>query len=698
LFQEYLYGALSGGERRLLHGEIATALEELYGDRAGEIVAHLAHHYAEAGQTEKAIEYALRAGHQARLAYANEEAMAYFHRALMLLNGSPLDRSRKDWRLEALKGLGQVYYGMGKLAEAEECFQEAISLGREIGLAPRELVRLYHWLAEVLWWLDRYDDVIRVGEEGLALLSGHTESVEAALMNDVTAAAHLNKGNVEQWREFTYRTAQFIQRLPYVEELRPAYCHIHLVCSWHKDVEEETKWLQVLERIATRHHDLRALGEIHWYAGNFYLVWTGDLHGAIRRYGEALELLARVGDTKLESNCWQDMGAAFLALGDLQEAELCVSRALDTNVGHKFRIAGSYVQIGLIALCRGHWEEAMDAFQKAVQTFQEINERTGEGHAAYLLGRAYLAQGDRVEALKQFQKAVTLAGPEALKREPSSWFFFYFAWSGLRIIPSAVSGLEEAYEDPEAFRFFCRRFQEERSVEDSAFVQWFLEPADVGAIRESLSHEPPLQYDEFAGSLSPDWTWQDPFGDCSFTVQNGLEIHAANGRDLWHINLSAPRLLRLVSPVLSEVEGGDLAMQTVCVPVLGENPSIGGLLLWKDKENYLRLDRGTTGEHDILFGGCLGNQDVVIGRGRLPLGPSGRVFLRLERVGDRVNALCSADGENWFTVGHVPFPVEDPVQVGLHAIGNIDRSVYHGAYPDGTAIRFEAFQLWGLNR
>jgi hypothetical protein len=42
----------------------------------------------------------------------------------------------------------------------------------------------------------------------------------------------------------------------------------------------------------------------------------------------------------------------------------------------------------------------------------------------------------------------------------------------------------------------------------------------------------------------------------------------------------------------------------------------------------------------------------------------------------------------------VALPVEDPLQVGLHAIGDIDRSVYHGAYPDGTAIRFESFQLW----
>ena len=44
-------------------------------------------------------------------------------------------------------------------------------------------------------------------------------------------------------------------------------------------------------------------------------------------------------------------------------------------------------------------------------------------------------------------------------------------------------------------------------------------------------------------------------------------------------------------------------------------------------------------------------------------------------IGERVNALCSADGEQWFTVGYVDFPVTDPVQVGMHAIGMIDRAV-----------------------
>jgi hypothetical protein len=64
-------------------------------------------------------------------------------------------------------------------------------------------------------------------------------------------------------------------------------------------------------------------------------------------------------------------------------------------------------------------------------------------------------------------------------------------------------------------------------------------------------------------------------------------------------------------------------------------------------------------------------------------------------VGGRVNALCSGDGTDWFTVGQVEFPQEDPVEIGLHAIGNINRTICPGVYLEGTAIRFQAFGIWG---
>jgi regulation of enolase protein 1 (concanavalin A-like superfamily) len=74
---------------------------------------------------------------------------------------------------------------------------------------------------------------------------------------------------------------------------------------------------------------------------------------------------------------------------------------------------------------------------------------------------------------------------------------------------------------------------------------------------------------------------------------------------------------------------------------------------------------------------------------------AGQVSLRLERSDDLVRAFCSADGKTWFTVGQIAFPVDDPIQVGLHAIGCIDINVYlYSPSPEGAAIRFESFHLW----
>jgi regulation of enolase protein 1 (concanavalin A-like superfamily) len=85
-------------------------------------------------------------------------------------------------------------------------------------------------------------------------------------------------------------------------------------------------------------------------------------------------------------------------------------------------------------------------------------------------------------------------------------------------------------------------------------------------------------------------------------------------------------------------------------------------------------------------------QDVLIARGWLH---AERVFLRLERRENSVRALCSTDGAVWFQVGQTAFPAADPVAVGVFAVGAIDRTVYPGAYPGGTAICFEPFELWG---
>jgi predicted ATPase len=86
-----IYKSLSAGERRLLHGEVAEALRSIYVNHSEQVLPELAHHYTEAGWTEKAIFFLNKAGQAAAASYANDEAREYFSRALTLIPESDLE-------------------------------------------------------------------------------------------------------------------------------------------------------------------------------------------------------------------------------------------------------------------------------------------------------------------------------------------------------------------------------------------------------------------------------------------------------------------------------------------------------------------------------------------------------------------------------------------------------------------------------
>ena len=82
LVQEAAYGSLVEARRRELHLRVGEALVELNRDSPAEVYGLLAHHFAEADEPERAVEYLLKAGDTARAGYAEEEAIELYRRAL----------------------------------------------------------------------------------------------------------------------------------------------------------------------------------------------------------------------------------------------------------------------------------------------------------------------------------------------------------------------------------------------------------------------------------------------------------------------------------------------------------------------------------------------------------------------------------------------------------------------------------------
>jgi predicted ATPase len=82
LFQQYVYRELSTGERRRMHGEVAAALASLYADDLDRVVVQLAHHYAAAGDLEKAVPCWRRAGELAFQKASLPDAVYHYRSAL----------------------------------------------------------------------------------------------------------------------------------------------------------------------------------------------------------------------------------------------------------------------------------------------------------------------------------------------------------------------------------------------------------------------------------------------------------------------------------------------------------------------------------------------------------------------------------------------------------------------------------------
>jgi len=80
--QDVAYSTLLLERRKALHCLIGTAVEEIYTHRLPEQYEVLAHHYSEGEDWPKALDYLVKSAQKATAAYAIQDALPYFDRAL----------------------------------------------------------------------------------------------------------------------------------------------------------------------------------------------------------------------------------------------------------------------------------------------------------------------------------------------------------------------------------------------------------------------------------------------------------------------------------------------------------------------------------------------------------------------------------------------------------------------------------------
>jgi class 3 adenylate cyclase/predicted ATPase len=108
LTQEVAYDSVLIERRKLIHEKTANALEEMYAPQLDDHLPELAYHFSHSASAEKAFDYLVRAGEQARANSAYNEAVQNFSAAMEMLKLLPENASRDALEVRVIVMFGHT--------------------------------------------------------------------------------------------------------------------------------------------------------------------------------------------------------------------------------------------------------------------------------------------------------------------------------------------------------------------------------------------------------------------------------------------------------------------------------------------------------------------------------------------------------------------------------------------------------------
>jgi DNA-binding CsgD family transcriptional regulator/tetratricopeptide (TPR) repeat protein len=366
-------------------------------DRDGPDLSAVVYHAAEAGDAAAVARYAPRAAAEAAAAGSHREAATHLRLAL---------ENRAAYPPVELADLLERYaverYTIGgDDAPALAAQVEAVQLRRALGDA-RLLGASLRWLSRMQWWHGHRSAAEEAGAEAIAVLE---DAGDARLL----AMAYSNQSQLQVLAE---RHAEAIE--------------------WG---ERAVRLARDVGDAATLSHALNNVGTATWR--------SGDPRGQ-RMIDESLQVALVAGEA--EHACRAYVNLAWQLLEDLRfaEAERYLTDAMELAdcAEHRTFLTYMYVELGILQLATGHWDEAVQNAEAAVTAAKSlrgpalvvlarIRVRRGRRGAAELVVRAW----ELAEELQELQRT----GPAAAARAEAAWLH-----GG---DPGATTVLEKTYAD-----------------------------------------------------------------------------------------------------------------------------------------------------------------------------------------------------------------------------------------------------------
>ncbi|HVE87281.1 MAG TPA: AAA family ATPase, partial [Myxococcales bacterium] len=368
LIQAAAYHSLVRAQRQRYHAIVATLLQEQLQDHVELQPELLAHHFAEAGDAPRALDYWEKAGHLAARRSANHEAEHHFGNALKLLRADPraAQMARREFQLLIAMGASVMATHGYASAEVRDTYARARELCKDAG-GSKELVTALLGIWQSHMSTGRILTSLEVAKE----LVGLAEGLEGS---EALVPAYRALG-----------TSYFLEG-----DLKTALEHIQ-----HS--------IQLHDRVAHRGAAL-LYGQDHGVIARLYAGWTFQLLGlperALASAEEALALARELGHAHslVFAECYAMM--VMQQRGDYARIVELAPKTLASCEEHHFAlwVGWATVERGYAAARMGGGKEAIADIRAGIEAWRKTGAISGQTYLLPLLADALRRAGRIPEA------------------------------------------------------------------------------------------------------------------------------------------------------------------------------------------------------------------------------------------------------------------------------------------------------------
>jgi class 3 adenylate cyclase/tetratricopeptide (TPR) repeat protein len=383
LTQDVAYSTLLVEKRKVLHGIIGTAIEKLYTERLPEQYEVLAYHYFEGEVWEKAFEYQLKSAKKSAAAFANQDAITYYDRAIQA--HEKLENVSEEMLIEIYTAKANIYFAMTKFLKSVDSLNQLRKIARSLNNRSLEGFALANASHSYAWAHD-FEKAKLVVKRALKIAEEEKDDVVKTACVYVMYFLKNITGNTTEEKEIE-EAVQLSRKSgqPLWESL--SYLWQNLDYSWRGHYEQAHIYGR--KAITTADKYYLAFPSVH--SRFCYALGLGG-HGryteAIKIMKDSIALCVRMNEIVVQSRHWNTLGWVYNELCNWEWAKEHNHKGLDLALptGDSELIYNAQINLADSAFGSGNQDQALKMLEELYISLPQQHEWMKWRYTQHLTG------------------------------------------------------------------------------------------------------------------------------------------------------------------------------------------------------------------------------------------------------------------------------------------------------------------------